>query len=117
MGDPIVHWELGADDASALRSFYAEVFGWRIDTEGDYGFIDTGTELGVNGGIRQNDGGAPTYQAVYVQVDDIEGSLARAERAGAQRLLEPTDAGSGRVAMFTDPEGNVIGLLASAGDA
>ena len=50
--------------------------------------------------------------AVYVQVDDVEKFLAQARKLGATKVLqEPYDIPQvGRFAVFTDPEGNRIGL-------
>jgi predicted enzyme related to lactoylglutathione lyase len=48
---------------------------------------------------------------VYVQVDDLEAYLKKAESLGAKRLVEPTEIpGMGAWAQFTDPDGNAIGL-------
>jgi predicted enzyme related to lactoylglutathione lyase len=49
--------------------------------------------------------------AVYVAVDDLLGTVATAERLGAEIIVPPTDVnGVGSFAMFQDPEGNCIGL-------
>ena len=48
----------------------------------------------------------------YVRVDDLTAYLERAEQLGGKRLSEPVDLpdGYGRIAMFTDPDGNPVGL-------
>jgi predicted enzyme related to lactoylglutathione lyase len=38
-------------------------------------------------------------------------SLARAERLGGRRVLDPVDTPVSRIAVFTDPDGNRIGLV------
>ena len=50
---------------------------------------------------------------IYMRVDDLDGYLDRAEKLGGQRLLPPTDLPGdyGRIAVFTDPDGNARGRL------
>jgi uncharacterized protein len=50
MGNPIVHFEIIGREPARLRSYYAELFDWRTNTDspvapevsesGNYGFID-----------------------------------------------------------------------------
>ena len=51
---------------------------------------------------------------VYVKVDDLDAHLDRAEALGGKRLVAPTElpGGFGRFAIFTDPDGNQVGLWA-----
>jgi predicted enzyme related to lactoylglutathione lyase len=54
----------------------------------------------------------PAYVSIYVSVDDLAASLAKAESLGATAIMQPTPIpGVGSFAMFSDPEGHVIGLL------
>lgn len=51
----------------------------------------------------------------YWHVADIEGKLAQVTAAGGTVQEEPRDVGGGRlVASFTDPDGNVLGLVQDA---
>ena len=60
----------------------------------------------------QTRGDMPPYLTVYVAVDDLRAMLDRAARLGAKTVVEPTTIpGIGQFAMFSDPDGNVIGLL------
>ncbi len=48
----------------------------------------------------------------YWEVEDIEAKLAEVTAAGAAVKEPPRNVGGGRlVATFTDPDGNVLGLL------
>jgi uncharacterized protein len=48
----------------------------------------------------------------YWEVTDIEAKLAEVTAAGASVKEPPRDVGGGRlVATFTDPDGNVLGVL------
>ena len=49
---------------------------------------------------------------VYVQVPDVEASLAKAESLGGKRVMGPDKVMDGLViGLFTDPEGHTIGVL------
>ena len=115
MGQPVVHWEIASRDAGALRAFYQELFDWKItlDDTLNYGIVETGGEGGIDGGIFSVPDSSPTHLTVYVQVDDLHGSLRRAETLGAKILAPPTPIpGVGATALFADPEGNTVGLFA-----
>ena len=73
--------------------------------------IDTKAQgTGINGGIGASRHGK-SWVTFYVETDDPAATLAKAERLGGTRVMEPMDAGGNVVyALFADPEGNVIGL-------
>jgi predicted enzyme related to lactoylglutathione lyase len=110
---PVTHFEINAQDAPATQKFYRDLFGWGIDTNNpdNYGMIDTKNEgTGINGGIGSSRHGK-SWVTFYVETDDPAATLAKAERLGGTRVMEPMDAGGNVVyALFADPEGNVIGL-------
>ena len=50
----------------------------------------------------------------YVDTDDLQASLDKAEALGGKTVLEPMDIPDGpSIAMFADPQGNVVGLAKS----
>lgn len=56
--------------------------------------------------------GMPSYVTIYVAVDDLEATLAKAKDLGGTSIVPPTPIpGVGAFAMFQDREGNAIGLL------
>jgi len=113
MGRPVVHFEINAKDSKKMVKFYSTLFDWKIDTNNPmgYGLIETGGDGGIGGGIGQSSD-APNYLTVYVQVDDLQSYLDKAEKLGAKTLVPPTEIPNVvTFAMFQDPEGNTIGLL------
>ena len=110
MAQPVMHFELIAKDTKKLTEFYTKLFGWRAeDYEGmDYAMLHADPKKGIGGEAT----GLPPGHGVYVQVDDVDKFLAQARKLGATKvLLEPYDIPQvGRFAVFTDPEGNRIGL-------
>ena len=114
MPNPVIHWEITGKDAPKLQQFYADLFGWNVDSNNpiNYGLVDTQTEDGINGGIAQEQEAAPRV-TVYVQVDDLQAYLDKAESLGGKTILPPTVIpDTVTLAMFTDPEGNIMGMVA-----
>lgn len=111
MPNPVVHFQIGGKHAAELREFYRSVFGWEVDEPSPIGAIRTETGVGIDGGVHQVDENQRPYLAVYVAVDDLDGTVSKAEAGGATIIVPPTEVdGVGSFAMFQDPEGNCIGL-------
>ena len=114
MPNPVVHWEITGKDAPKLQQFYADLFGWNVDSNNpiNYGLVDTQTEDGINGGIAQEQEAARRV-TVYVQVDDLQAYPDKAESLGGKTILPPTVIpDTVTLAMFTDPEGNIMDMVA-----
>ena len=112
MAYPVTHFEINAQDAPATQKFYRDLFGWGIDTNNpdNYGMIDTRNEgTGINGGIGASQQGR-SWVTFYVECDDPAATLAKVERLGGRRVMEPMESMNVTYALFADPEGNVIGL-------
>lgn len=112
MAHPVVHFEILGPDGAALQKYYADLFGWEINTDNpaNYGMV-TSIDPGIGGGVGPNQDGKPLV-TVYVQCDDLKSSLDKAESLGGKKVMEPMDIPGGpTIAMFTDPQGNLIGLV------
>jgi len=113
MPHPVVHWEIAGKDGAKLQQFYGTLFDWNVQQapQMDYGMVDPGSEGGIGGGIFTAPGEAPPYVTFYVHVEDLQAYLDRAESLGGKTILPPKPIpGHGSCAMFSDPEGNIIGL-------
>jgi predicted enzyme related to lactoylglutathione lyase len=112
MGNPVVHFEIVGKDGAALQRFYGDLFGWTISPvpEMGYGLVEK-EEGGIGGGVGQTqDGGG--YVTFYVQVDDPQAYLDRAESLGARTVMPVTEVpGVVTFALFADPEGHVVGVV------
>ncbi|MFF4183708.1 VOC family protein [Streptomyces sp. NPDC001691] len=98
-------------DLAAAKEVYTALLGVAPQTDEPYyvGYATEGQQIGlVPGGADQG----MTGPVAYWHVPDIEAKLAEVTAAGA-KVKEPAhDVGGGRlVATFTDPDGNVLGLL------
>ena len=111
MGKPVTHFEIHGKDGAALQKFYGELFDWHVDSNNpmNYGMVDThGGDRGINGGITSDEQPFVTF---YVEVDDLQAALDKAEQLGATTVMPPMDVPGGpTLAQFRDPEGNLIGL-------
>ena len=98
-------------DLERAKPVYTALLGIPPQADSSYyvGFDVAGQHIGlVPGGGPQS---MPSPVA-YWQVPDIEGKLAEVTAAGATVKEPPRDVGGGRlVATFTDPDGNVLGLV------
>jgi predicted enzyme related to lactoylglutathione lyase len=98
-------------DLARAKAVYAALLGIQPQADSSYyvGFDAAGQHIGlVPGGGPQS----MTSPVAYWHVPDIEGKLAEVTAAGATVKEAPRDVGGGRlVASFTDPDGNVLGLI------
>ncbi|MYS21577.1 hypothetical protein GA0115240_132717 [Streptomyces sp. DvalAA-14] len=98
-------------DLAKAKAVYAALLGVPPVADESYyvGFDAPGQHVGlVPNGAQQG----MTSPVAYWQVPDIEAKLAEVTAAGAVVKETAHDVGGGRlVATFTDPDGNVLGLL------
>jgi predicted enzyme related to lactoylglutathione lyase len=108
----IVHWEIQSQNPDKLHGFYTDAFGWEINANNPmrYGMVASGGKDGINGGI----GGSPENVSrvlVYANVPSIDHALERIEGLGGKTLMPRTDLGMVVMALYADPEGNVMGII------
>jgi predicted enzyme related to lactoylglutathione lyase len=98
-------------DLEAAKTVYTALLGAPPQTDGPYyvGYDVAGQHIGlVPGGGPQG----MTSPVAYWHVPDIEAKLSEVTAAGATVKEPAHDVGGGRmVAAFTDPDGNVLGLV------
>jgi predicted enzyme related to lactoylglutathione lyase len=108
-------FDISSPDAPRARRFYQEMFGWPINVLDDI-YALVGAEGGPPvGGIGQAGPDSPyTGFVAYFEVNNVETALARAEELGGSRTLDPISLPDARrMAVFTDPDGNTVGLLSA----
>jgi predicted enzyme related to lactoylglutathione lyase len=112
----VVHFEVLGRDASALRKFYSEAFGWELGPADSgplqYSMVHTKEGSGgIDGGIGKAPQG-PGHVTFYIGVDDAEGALKQVEQLGGKTIQPPVQLPGGvTFALFADPEGHVVGLV------
>jgi predicted enzyme related to lactoylglutathione lyase len=96
-------------DLAKAKPVYTALLGVEPMADAPYyvGYEAEGQQIGLVPG-----GGGMTSPVAYWHVADIEAKLAEVTAAGATLKESPRDVGGGRlVATFTDPDGNVLGLI------
>jgi len=114
VGAPVTWFEISTSDPRAAREFYSDVFGWKMDVleESNYAVVDTGVKGAIGGGIGQAEG--PNAVTFYIEEDDLQDALDRIERAGGKTVVPVTEIPDMvTFALFSDPQGNVVGLVKS----
>ena len=109
MSKPVVHFEIGGRDLATLVPFYSKLFGWDIAHHGPAAFITSRT--GITGHMTSLGHEPHNYVTVYVEVDDLDGTLKQVNELGGKTVVPPTKIPGSTFAWFTDPEGTLIGLL------
>jgi predicted enzyme related to lactoylglutathione lyase len=112
----VVHWEIQSNQPERLQQFYANLFDWHVNANNpvNYGLVETQAGSGIGGGIGGTNGG-PNRVTFYVEVPDLQPFLDKAQRLGAKVVMPPTEIpGMVTFALFSDPEGNVLGLVKSS---
>jgi predicted enzyme related to lactoylglutathione lyase len=135
--NPVVHFEMPAEDRKRMADFYTKVFGWKTQMMGpemgNYVVVTTAESDektrrpkqpgSINGGFYEKDKSkTDQYPSIVIAVDDIWAAMKAVTAAGGkvlggQKPGEPDDIpGVGLYAGFIDTEGNRVGILQPSGD-
>ncbi len=124
--NPVVHFEMPAEDRKRMAEFYTKTFGWSIQQlgpeMGDYMVVSTSETDGKGLPVRPGNIGGGFYQkpkdntadhpSVVIAVDDINESVQKVKSGGGTVLGEPMEIpGIGMYVSFKDTEGNRVSLL------
>lgn len=116
MAGGFIWYELMTPDPEAAAEFYGAVIGWTIAAHSDpqaggmdYRMImrSDGKAAGGILGLSQDmiDNGARSCWLGYIEVDDVDASVAAITADGGSVQMPATDLPVGRIAMVTDPQG------------
>jgi uncharacterized protein len=123
--NPVIHFEMPAEDRKRMSGFYSKAFGWQTQLlgpdMGDYVVVTT-TESddagpkkpgAINGGFFPKKDDLPAqYPSVVIAVDDIQASMKKVSEAGGKVLGDPMEIpGIGEYVSFFDTEGNRVSML------
>jgi predicted enzyme related to lactoylglutathione lyase len=113
-GGEFIWYELITPDPVGAKAFYDAVVGWTIEPQPsgdmDYRMIGRSDGRMAGGVMRLTDemkshGARPIWLG-YVNVDDVDATVASIEQSGGKTLLPAFDIPDiGRIAMVTDPQG------------
>jgi len=123
--NPVVHFEMPAEDRKRMTDFYTRVFGWQAQQMGpemgNYVVVTT-TESddkgpkkpgSINGGFFEKTNDEMThYPSVVIAVEDIKDHMKKIQNAGGKVLGDPVEIPEiGLYVSFVDTEGNRVSLL------
>ena len=125
--NPVVHFEMPAEDRKRMADFYTKVFGWKAQQMGpemgEYVVVTTTetdeatgrpkTPGAINGGFYPKKADWPAQvPSVVISVDDIHAAMKDVTAAGGKVLGDPMEIpGVGQYVSFFDTEGNRVSLL------
>jgi uncharacterized protein len=110
----VVQWQIVAQDPDAVAQFYSKAFGWnmRADNALGYRVVESGGERGIDGGIWPAPPGAHTLLQLFIEVEDVDASIARATSLGATVIVPKSVLPDGdALAILRDPVGLTFGLM------
>jgi uncharacterized protein len=114
MDNPFVHVELMSTDVGKAKSFYGELFDWKLEDMdmGDTTYTMIKVGEGTGGGLMKNPmPNAPSMWLAYVNVDDVKAATAKAKSLGAKVMKDVHEVkGAGSFSIITDPTGAMLGL-------
>ena len=124
--NPVVHFEIPAEDRNRVADFYTKAFGWKTqqlgEDMGNYVLATTtdSDENGmpkkpgaINGGFFQKTDDEPAqYPSVVIAIDNIKEHMTNVEKSGGKVLGEPMNIpGIGLYVSFFDTEGNRLSMI------
>jgi PhnB protein len=105
----LVYLQIPATDVAASARFYERVFGWRVGrTEVESGFEAPGL---IGQWVTDRPASPDSGPVMWMHVEDVARSLVEAQAAGAVMRQEPTPDGPRLLASFSDPAGNLVGIV------
>ena len=114
-----ISWiDLTVDDPEGIRDFYCEVIGWQAEDHSMGVYNDYDIKTPDNGetvtGIchaRDTNANIPPQWLIYVNVADVDESVARCLELGGKVIDGPRMMGDSRFCVIQDPAGAVVGLV------
>ncbi|HUE06209.1 MAG TPA: VOC family protein [Acidimicrobiales bacterium] len=115
MPHPVIHAEIRSADPDTTRKFYADLFDWKVASEGGfpgYTFIDTGVEGGTHVAISPRQGSEDEV-LFFVAVEDVASTLKKAEALGGS-IVQPAQQVPGvTFGVFADGQGHKVGVASN----
>jgi predicted enzyme related to lactoylglutathione lyase len=113
MGNAVTQFQILSKSPDETAQFYSGLFEWSVSANNplEYRQIDTGSTVGIQGGIWPAPSQSPNFVQLFVTVDDVSASVKKAEEMGAQLLVPPTTLPEGdEMAILLDPQQMSFGV-------
>jgi uncharacterized protein len=113
MSNPFSYAELHTKDPVAAKTFYGQLFEWKLSDHpkavGTYTEIDLGE--GFPAGLVKTAAPMGSHWLPYIRVADVEAATTRARSLGAKSVQDIVEIPEGRFSVLTDPTGAPFGLF------
>jgi predicted enzyme related to lactoylglutathione lyase len=119
MGNPFVHVELNTTDPGKAKSFYKQLFTWKMEDMQmgpDFTYTTIQPGEGTGGGLMQHPmPGAPSMWLAYALVDVVKATTEKARALGATIIKDVSEVPNmGWFSIIMDPTGAALGLWQAA---
>lgn len=114
MGAPVIRWQVLSPKPDVVAQFYGRVFGWTESRDNALGYraVDTGSSLGIQGGIWPAPPEAPSFVQLFVEVEDIDAAISSVIANGGSIVVPKSSLPDGdTMAVVRDPLGMSVGLV------
>ena len=124
--NPVVHFEMPAENTERMANFYTNAFGWQTQTLGPEmgGYVlvttiatdDNGVPEkpgAINGGFYEKSEEIPArHPSLVIEVDDLAEAIQKVNQTGGRIIGQPQEIpGTGLFVYFADTEGNIVGMM------
>jgi uncharacterized protein len=117
--DPVILFELPANDMTRAKDFYEKVFGWEVNSSyGRYYYahtVETADKIYsqsqgiINGAIQKKDE-IISATRIVIKVSNLDNALEKVLAEGGKIFIPKTKVPGGYYAVIYDTEGNEISL-------
>lgn len=113
--NPVIHFEIPAENMKRAEGFYSKVFGWKIETSFDSYFIvhtseanekHLSTKPGEINGAIQNKNTAISSTRIGINVENIDEICKKVENEGGKIIIPKTKLPNSYYSVISDTEGN-----------
>jgi uncharacterized protein len=113
MPNRIVRWQILSPDPQNVTTFYEKLFSWKSSDANALGYreLRTGVPSSIDGGVWPAPAGSTPFVQLFIEVEDVDASMARAEKLGAKVLVPKSVLPDGdTMAVLQDPSGMSFGI-------
>jgi predicted enzyme related to lactoylglutathione lyase len=113
MPNPVVRWQILSPQPEKVAEFYRKLFSWEATKANALGYreLRSGTAASIDGGVWPAPPESPSFVQLFIEVPDVDASIAKAEKLGAKILVPKSVLPDGdTMAVLQDPTGMSFGI-------
>ena len=113
MPNPVIRWQVLSPEAERVTEFYQKLFSWKATKANALGYreLRTGVSFSIDGGVWPAPPESNTFVQLFIEVEDVDASIVKAEALGAKILVPKSVLPDGdTMAILQDPTGMSFGI-------